>query len=235
MPLCIVAQPLPVLKVVSEEWLGYTNADGTGTYWDIIRAVYGKHYQIELIATTWSRALNLVETARADILVGSYKDTSRKLIYPKYHLDLEYPLYALFDKTIHNINEMNDLAGLYIAGNKDYGLEKLLPSSSHFYGVPYIDNVVNLIDKKRIDVAISYRSNLSLADPENRYSHKAIGKEQRLYLAFSQSAKGEQLRKRYEQDIIILIANDELKQYFPNKLEYQHAQLDSLLALPPLK
>ena len=232
---CIVAQPLPVLKVVSEEWVGYTNADGTGTYWDIIRAVYGKHYQIELIATTWSRALNLVETARADILVGSYKDTSRKLIYPKYHLDLEYPLYALFDKTIHNINEMNDLAGLYIAGNKDYGLEKLLPSSSHFYGVPYIDNVVNLIDKKRIDVAISYRSNLSLADPENRYSHKAIGKEQRLYLAFSQSAKGEQLRKRYEQDIIILIANDELKQYFPNKLEYQHAQLDSLLALPPLK
>ncbi|MBA6389859.1 transporter substrate-binding domain-containing protein [Colwellia sp. BRX10-3] len=229
---CFAAQPLPVLTVASEEWQEYTNADGTGTYWDIVRAVYGEQYQLKFISTTWSRALNLVETGRADVLVGSYKDTNRKLIFPQHHLDIEYPLYAIFDKNIHNISEANDLAGLTIAGKKDYDLQKFLPITSRFYGVEYIDNIVRLIDKKRVDAAICYRTNLYLADPENRFSHQVIGTEERLYLAFTHSSKGEKLQKHYDQEIIKLVADDKLKQYFLNEEEYLHAELYTLLPLP---
>ena len=227
------AQPLPVLTVASEEWQEYTNADGTGTYWDIVRAVYGKHYQLEFISTSWSRALNLVETRRADILVGSYKDKNRKLLFPQHHLDIEYPLYAIFDKNVHDIKGIDDLAGLTVAGKKDYGLQKFLPSSSHFYGVGYIDNVAKLIEKKRVDIAVAYQINLYLADPDNRYSHQVIGTEEPLYLAFSHSAKGEKLKKLYDQQIIKLVADGTLKQYFLNVDEYQHAQLDTILPPKP--
>tara|TARA_R110002060_G_scaffold14525_2_gene20367 strand:+ start:473 stop:994 length:522 start_codon:yes stop_codon:yes gene_type:complete len=112
------SHPLPVLTVASEEWQEYTNIDGTGTYWDIIREVYGEHYQLEFISTSWSRAINLVETGRADVLVGTYKDTSRQLIFPQHHLDIEYPLYAIFDENIQSINKADDLAGLIVAGKK---------------------------------------------------------------------------------------------------------------------
>jgi polar amino acid transport system substrate-binding protein len=226
------AKPLPVLKVVSEEWTNYTNADGTGTYWDIVRAVYGKHYQLEFIATTWGRALNLVETGRADVLVGSTKSVNKKLIFPQHHLDIEYPVYAIFDKNIHTISTVNDLAGLTVAGRKDYGFAKFLPRSSHFYGVEKIHDVAQLIEKNRVDVALAYQVNLALADPDNRFTHQSIGPEERLYLAFTHSAKGKKLRKHYEHEIIVLIRDDQLKQYFPNEQEYQHANLDSLLPCP---
>jgi len=223
---------LPVLKVVSEEWTNYTNADGSGTYWDIVAAVYSKHYQLEFIATTWSRALNLVETGHADVLVGSYKTTNRKLIFPQQHLDTEYPLYAIFDKNVQTINDDKDLAGLTIAGKKDYGFEHFLPNSSRYYGVEQIDNTAKLIEKKRVDVVLTYRINLALADPENRFSHQAIGAEAPLYLAFTHSAKGKKLKEHYEHEVIALLSDNKLKQYFPNAREYQHAQLDSLLVTP---
>lgn len=226
---CFAAQPLPILKVVSEEWQDSTNADGSGTYWDIVRAVYGKHYQLELVATTWSRALSLVEAGQADVLVGSYKTANPKLIFPQHHLDIEYPLYAIFDKNLHNITDVNDLAGLTIAGKKDYELTSFLPSTSHFYGVEFIDDVANLIEKKRIDVALAYHINLPLADPNNRFKHQVIGKEARIYLAYTKSAKGERLKQQYDEEIIRLIADDKLKQYFPNEKEYQHAQFNNLL------
>jgi polar amino acid transport system substrate-binding protein len=226
------SHPLPVLTVASEEWQEYTNVDGTGTYWDIVREVYGEHYQLEFISTSWSRAINLVETGRADVLVGTYKDTSRQLIYPQHHLDIEYPLYAVFDKKTQSINKADDLAGLIVAGKKDYALERFLPSTSRFYGVEYIDNITRLIDKKRVDVAVTYLTNLPLADPENRFSHHIIGKEERLYLAFTDSKKGDKLQKTYDKKIIKLVKDNKLQQYFLSEAEYQHAQYDTLLSTP---
>jgi polar amino acid transport system substrate-binding protein len=112
------------------------------------------------------------------VLVGRYKDTNHKLIFPQHHLDIEYPLYAIYDKNIPNISEANDLAGLTIAGKKDYDLQRFFPITSRFYDVEYIDNIVQLIDKKRVDAAIFYRTNINLADPENRFSHQVIGAEE---------------------------------------------------------
>ncbi|MEH6594467.1 MAG: transporter substrate-binding domain-containing protein [Colwellia polaris] len=228
---CATAKQLPVLIVASEEWQEYTNADGTGTYWDIVRAIYGKDYQLEFISTSWSRALSLVETGRADMIVGSYKHKNRQLLFPKYHLDIEYPLYAIYDQSKHNISQANDLAGLTIAGRKDYELQKFLPKNSRFYGVDYIDNIAKLIEKKRVDVAVTYHTNLGLADPKTQYSHKVIGPEERLYLAFTQSEKGQKLQAHYDQEIIKLVSGNEIKQYFINDEEYQHAQLDTLISL----
>lgn len=228
---CAIANKLPVLIVASEEWQEYTNADGTGTYWDIVRAVYGKDYRLEFISTSWSRALSLVETGRADIIVGTYKHKNRQLLFPKHHLDIEYPLYAIYDQNRHNISQVNDLTGLTVAGRKDYELQKFLPNNSRFYGVNYIDNIAKLIAKKRVDVAVAYHTNLALADPKALYSYQVIGTEERLYLAFTHSAKGQELQTHYDQEIIKLVTNNEIKQYFINDEEYQHAQLDSLLSL----
>lgn len=229
---CFAAQPLPTLTVASEEWQEYTNADGTGTYWDIVRAVYGKHYQLEFISTSWSRAVKLVENGRADILVGSYKDTRPELIFPQNHLDIEYPLYAIYDKNLQNIKTVGDLAGLIVAGKKDYGLQRFFPPSCQFYGVEYIDDIVRLIDKGRVDVAITYQVNIDIADPDNRFHHQKIGPEEHLYLAFTQSEKGQKLQAHYDQAIIKLVSDDKIRQYFVNEDEYQHAQLDQLISLP---
>lgn len=221
------AQPLPILKVISEEWQDYTNADGTGTYWDIVKAVYGQDYQLEFITSTWSIALNAVESGRADILVGTYNLADRKLAFPHHHIDMEYPIYAIYDANAHHISAMDDLAGLTVAGKKGYDLQSFLPSSSYFYGVDYIDDIALLIERKRIDVALTYQVNLPLADPESRYAHKEIGAEEPLYIAFTLSAKGQALRTHFDQKIKKLIANKQLVQYFHNKQEYQHARLNT--------
>ncbi|WP_158088358.1 substrate-binding periplasmic protein [Colwellia chukchiensis] len=218
------------LTVVSEEWLGYTNANGTGTYCDIVKAVYGQDYQLELITTTWSRALNLVETGRADILVGGYHSTNHKLVFPQYHLDTEYPLYVIYDDKAHNITQIEDLAGLTVAGRKDYGLAKFLPQSSYFYGLDLIDDSAKFIEKNRVDAVLTYKVNLALADPETRYTHQVIGKEARLYLAFSRTALGHKLKEHYDRNIKQLVKLKQLQQYFPNPQEYLHADFDKIVS-----
>jgi polar amino acid transport system substrate-binding protein len=226
---CTAFTAKPIIKVVSEEWTDYTNADKSGTYWDIIRAVYGGSYQLELTITNWSRALKLVESGKADIVIGSYKKTSHHFLFPKHHLDIEYPVYAIYDKKTLTVDSVDDLAGLTIAGKKDYNFPHFLPHTSHFFGVNEIHNVVKLIRNKRVNAALAYEYNLQLADPNKAFTHKVVIPRIPIYLAFTQSDLGRNLSKVYDKRIIELIKSNSLQQYFPSEHEFQHAQLSLVM------
>lgn len=68
------AAPVPVpLLLVSEEWTDYTNADGSGLAWDILRRVFEPSgYKVKTRTEPYSRAVGLVQRGEADVWVGSY-------------------------------------------------------------------------------------------------------------------------------------------------------------------
>ncbi|WP_440873877.1 substrate-binding periplasmic protein [Thalassotalea sp. PLHSN55] len=215
----------PVLTVVSEEWLGVTNADGTGTYWDIIKAVYSDSYQLKLKTMPWPRAMSLVEKGKADILVGVYANNGGHLLFSNQHIDTEYPVYFLHDNQNIRVRHVDELANKLVAGRRGWGLEKHLPSSTSFYGVDDIRNISRLIANKRIDGALTYSYNLHLADPKSSLATVELIPAMPLHIAFSPNEQGHRLKAIFEQQMPKLLENDLLKHFFASPEDYHHANL----------
>lgn len=201
-----------------------THADGTGTYWDIIRAVYGDKYNITFETMTWARAVNMVKQNRADILMGVPPSKADTFYLPKQHIDIEYPIYLLFDESQHDINSIDDLSELTIAGRATYGFEYHLPKNTKFYGVDSIKLINKLIFSGRIDGALVYSYNAYLADPSKTLSQLEIIPKEKLYIAIAQTEKGEQLRDEFDTKMDKLIKAGSLAKFFPTPKDYLFAE-----------
>ena len=93
------------LLFVCDEWVNYTNSDGTGAYWDIVKAVYEPlGITVKTVTMPWKRALYTVRNNDADGLVGGYYEAGNTaFLYPNWHISVEDPVIALSRKgTIEN-------------------------------------------------------------------------------------------------------------------------------------
>lgn len=95
-PWVTAAEGMPKqIHLVSEEWLDYTNADGTGVAWDVLRKVFEPAgVKVVTQSAPYSRAVGLVKRGEADAWVGSYKEENDDNLYPRWHFDMDH-IYAL--------------------------------------------------------------------------------------------------------------------------------------------
>lgn len=216
----------PSLRVVAENWVGYTNEDGSGTYFDIIRSVFSETHDVEITNTSWQRASQLVATGRADLIIGAYKLTSSPLLLSEQHIDIEYPIHVIYDESKFSPQVIDDLSHKVVAGKKGYGLENYLPLSTSFYGVDSISGVSKLVANGRIDAALTYSYNLHLADAESSLQHRKIIDEMPIYIGFESSDQGSALQRLFDSKFRQAINAGNIKPLFNSDVEYQHAALE---------
>ncbi|MBD3327484.1 hypothetical protein GF339_23065, partial [candidate division KSB3 bacterium] len=76
------------IHIVTPAWEEFTNEDGTGVWFEIVRAVYepvGITMTYEF--APWKRAMEQVASAEADAFLGEYE--SETFLMPRYPLDVE--------------------------------------------------------------------------------------------------------------------------------------------------
>ena len=225
---CNAAVKESTIRIVSEEWVGATNADGSGTYWSIVNAIFADKYQIERQTTTWTRATNLVSSSNADIIIGIFAKDKGKLLLPNIHIDIDYPVYALYDKQKNHIESAVDLSKLTVAGRRNYGFEHFIPEDTFYYGVDSIIDVDKLIFNNRVDAALVLSYNLNYANPDASLNKTIVIPEKKLYLGFTNTPLGDELKEHYEQGMRRLLKEKKLAHFFPSPLDFQHAKLNDI-------
>ncbi len=74
--------------VVAEKWEGYTNDDGTGLYWELLRLVYEPiGIKLKYKNFPYARAQKMVRGKKADAIAGPYKGEFEPAIFAKWHID----------------------------------------------------------------------------------------------------------------------------------------------------
>ena len=82
--------PPDTLIVYTEAWTDYTERDGSGFAWDILRAVYQPAgITIEKHFVPFARAVRMVTEGRGDAYPGAYRDGSAGSIYPELPYDTD--------------------------------------------------------------------------------------------------------------------------------------------------
>lgn len=112
------AESLRTINLVTEQWPGHTNPDGTGLAFDLLRKVYEPegielHYRI----VPYTRSVGLVQRGEADAFVGAYPNEVPQVLFPRWHYDADQiNALGLIDKPVPTLETLGGVSPVLGAG-----------------------------------------------------------------------------------------------------------------------
>jgi len=204
------------VHLVSEEWLDYTNADGSGVAWDVLRKVFEPAgVKVVTQSAPYSRAVGLVKRGEADAWVGSYKDEIEDNLYPRWHFDMDH-IYALglASKPVPTLNTVGQYRLAWVRG---YDYSSYLPNAKTFREIQRREGILPMLEHDRVDFYIDALTEVDYVlgqspQPERfRRTHVA---ELPLYLAFARNDQARALRDLFDRRMDELVRSGELRPIF---------------------
>ncbi|MEZ8103319.1 substrate-binding periplasmic protein [Vibrio bivalvicida] len=212
------------IRVVSEEWQGYTNSDGTGLYWEIVTTVFSSAgIQVELSTTPWKRAKQQVKRQVADAYVGDYyyPKGHTGFLYPSWHISIEEDVVVRFRKgTLDWENRRyGSLHEKKVAWVRGYDFDQGFLEGVRLIKVE-VDSVeqgVTLLEKGRVDALVDYGSALSMHAPSTSTSQfvtVVTKKGEKLFLVFSDSENSNSLAAIFDIEMEKLVKNGTIAELY---------------------
>lgn len=213
------------IKAVSGYWEEYTEVDGSGVYWKMVESGFGNTIKLKKEATSWLRAVRLFEEQKADVLVGTYKNSLPGYLPSKYHIDYETEVYAFtHDKETLTRFKNND-KDLTVCASETYELVvSKLPSETSIYNSDFF-MCEQLFTNKRVDVLIEYPYNVPSYFDTYKYTqfHESLP----LFLLFHNNEKGRTLKDWFDKGIEKTRRENQLSQHFLSLQDYKNARIEA--------
>lgn len=219
---CSLAQagavaPTPsVIHMASEEWEDYTAADGRGLGWDVLRQVFEPAgVKLDIRTVPYLRSLGLAERGEVDACVGSYRDESGELLYPRWNFDTDH-IYAL-GLASSPVPTPQTLGSFRLAWVRGYDYQDYLPNVRRYAEVIRRTGIVSMLTHDRADFYIDALTEVDYVlsrakDPSQlRRTHIA---ELPLYLCFAKTPQARALMALFDQRMEALVKSGELKPIF---------------------
>jgi len=213
------------IKVSGAHWKGYSEPDGTGIYLELIKLAYPS-LELQFDIGSFARAKRKFIENKSDLLIGVYKSDflqNKEVIFPKYHLDIEYPVVAIYNPAKNQLSNITDFNDLVVAWYEEYGYDKFVPNKIIKYTFDDIYRALKLLESGRIDVIIDHAYNLDEND-KLKFKTLEISPEQPIWIAFRNTREGRVLRKIFDTNMENLIKSGQLKALFGD--EYERAKFD---------
>ncbi|VVP15947.1 substrate-binding periplasmic protein [Pseudomonas fluorescens] len=205
-----------VIQLASEGWEDYTAADGHGLGWDVLRKVFEPAgVTLKIRTEPYLRSMGLAERGEVDACVGSYRDESPELIYPKWNFDTDH-IYAL-GLASSPVPTPETLGDYRLAWVRGYDFQDYLPNVRRYNEVLRRTGIVSMLAQNRADFYIDALTEVDYVrsrakDPSQlRSTHIA---ELPLYLCFAKTPNARALAKLFDQRMEVLVKSGELKPIF---------------------
>jgi polar amino acid transport system substrate-binding protein len=213
------SQKITSINLVTEEWEDCTNADGSGLYFDIFRAVFEPEgIKVAYQFMPYARSVETVQAKKADAVVGTYKDEVEGAVYPKWHFSADdVSALTLKGGPVKIANEKS-LQGKRVAWLRGYDYDDYIDQKMTVTVLDKRENAVNMLLRKRIDVFLDNPWDTTATIEEMKLDMKQFDlkviKYLDLFLAFSGTEKGRALAKIWDKNIKKLIDSGKLKALF---------------------
>lgn len=210
---------IKTVSIVAPEWEDYSNADGSGLYWDILRAIY-KPAGIRLKPKTvpWNRAMKMVSKYQLyNGIIGEYLATEEDLLFPEYPIDVEY--LSVVVRPGLSFSDMQSLTGKNVGWIKDYDL---IPSEQIDFTLKEfrdLDQGLALLKSGALDFVIEEWDELAAAMQasgmkSDTYPVAQLPQGKDVYVAFGHSRLSQELIKVYNERVEALVKSGEMNRIY---------------------
>ncbi|TPH13387.1 substrate-binding periplasmic protein [Litorilituus lipolyticus] len=210
-------------------WDGYTNADETGIYLELVKDIY-QNEEIEFKFTSYTRMTKLFEQEDYDFVIGVAREDVPYGYFPHWYLDIDYPVKAFFLSQRQDIKHLSDFENKTLSLLHGYDFNKYINYQHKSYLVDSQEKGFRLLLNRRIDSFIDYEHNLT-PEIRSRISSLEVLPTRPIYIAFKDNAKGHILAQTYDARMLELRNSGKLKQLYG--ADYQHADFENFKADRP--
>lgn len=205
------------IRLVSEEWLDYTNADGSGLAWDIMREVFKPlDADVQVSIVPYTRSVGLVQRGEADAWMGAYlNEVTQGVVYPQHYYDQDQVCaLTLAQKPKPTLETLGEFRLVWM---RNYNFQRYLPNAQHYQEILKRGGILGMLDYSHADVFIDALPEIEQLLKDSQTPHKyALTCLKKLpnYMGFTDSPRGRALAKFYDQRLPILIKNGTLRAIF---------------------
>jgi len=213
----VQAQDVPgKVMLASEEWNDYTNKDGSGLAWDVLRQVFEPAgITLQTRSVPYTRSVGLAQRGEVDGWVGSYRDEATGVLYPHWNFDSDH-IYALGLASTPTPT-VATLGNYRLAWVRGYKYEEYLPNVHRFNQIERRDGILPMLQHARADFYIDALTEakyvLNQADDPSKFALTHIA-ELPLYIGFADNERGRALMGVFDQRMAALVKSGELKAIF---------------------
>ncbi len=230
------------ISVVAPLWEGYTHKDGSGLYWDIMRAIYEpKGIKVKTRIVPWNRAIKMVSKYRTyNAIVGEYDDTEESVIFPKYPIDVEY-MVLLSKNSFGNVwKDLSSLSHKKIAWFKDYELIVESKRDFELFEFRTMKEGIEMLNSGQVDFIINDRDSTEQAMLKNKldnnnYTVNEMPFGKNIFTAFSDDILSRELINIYNKRIPKLVASGKLAAIYEKWDSGEMPEMVANLAKTPLQ
>lgn len=205
-----------VIRIASEEWSQYSEADGQGLSWDILREVFEPQgVAVERHSMPYTRSVGLVQRGEVDAQAGAYRNESPGVLYPRWNYDNDH-VYALGLASSPELT-LASLGNYRLVWVRGYKYEDYLPNVRRYNEIRRRVGILPMLLYGRADYYIDGQTEVEYVlgqaeDPSRfRCSHLA---ELPLYLGFADTSRGRALLALYDQRMEQLVKSGGLRPIF---------------------
>jgi len=212
-------EKITTIHIVTPAWINQTQEDGTGLFFDIVRAVYeplGIKMEFEIVP--WERAMQLIGAKQADAMLAVYSGNEGQ-ITPKYPLYLDC-ISAVFKKaTIKDWQGRTTLNGKSAIWLRGYGYQDVFTDIQLLWSeIDEYQQAWDMLAADRVDFYLDTdfdiafyvkQQNIDLAP----YQVETV-KCENAYVGFAATEKSKKLIAMYDQRIPELLQSGELQKMF---------------------
>lgn len=212
------SQALPdKVQLVSEYWADYTNRDGSGMAWEIMRKVFEPAgVRVDHRNVPYTRSVGLVQRGEADAWLGSYLgEVEDKVVYPRWPYDAD--LIAALGLVEQPVPDLHDLKKYRLAWMRGYGFQKYLPGPLNFQEIERRSGILGMLERGHADFyidAITEATDVQESGPQpERFRITALTRLP-LYVGFADTARGRALAELYDRRMAELVRDGSLRPIF---------------------
>lgn len=212
---------IKTISVVAPVWEGYTNKDGTGVYWEVLKEIYEPlGISVKTKSVPWNRAMKMVSKYRTyNAIVGEYRDSEESVIFPDYSIDTEYMSALTKNTSGHKFTGLSSLTGKTVGWIKDY---EVIPESKRDFKLREFRNIeqgIEYLNGGKLDFLIDDWDEIAAAMKEASmtsadYSVDAMPEGTPLYAAFSVDNISREFIKIYNERIPVLAKSGKLEEIY---------------------
>jgi hypothetical protein len=205
-----------VIHLASEAWKDFTDADGQGLAWDVLREVFEPAgVKLAIRIEPYTRATGLAQRGEVDACVGAYRDEVSDVLYPRWNFDSD-PIYAL-GLASNPAPTLQTLGNYRLAWVRGYKYQAYLPTVQRYDEVVRRTGILSMLTHHRADYYIDALTEVDYIvseakDPSQfRRTHIA---DLPLYLCFADTLRARTLMALFDQRMDVLVKNGRLKPIF---------------------
>jgi len=221
----IFSEDVQKLNIASEEWKKYTESNGKGLYWDIIKRVYEMdNIKLNIFTVPYARSIYLVKNEKADAWVGSYINEEIFALYPKWHFDADIVSVLFKKERFPDWDGIKSLANMKVGWIREYDYQKYIDVKMNIVEINSRKSALGRLLKDRIDFYIDDAVDIQCILNNNKYLTK-IGFNMKdfrivklfqlnIYLGFVNNKRGKLFRSIWDKNFLILLKNGTIKSLF---------------------